>query len=48
MKPYTLYNFKILAYNSKGNGDLSPPVEIQTEEQGKREMIVENGYCALL
>ena len=38
MKPFTVYGFKILAYNSKGQGDLSPPVEIQTEEQGKRKM----------
>ena len=48
MKPYALYSFKILAYNSKGHGDLSPPVEIRTEEQGKRKMNVENGYCTLL
>ena len=47
MKPYTLYSFKILAFNSKGNGEVSPPVEIQTEEQGKWETIVQHSYSTL-
>ena len=47
MKPYTWYSFKILAFNSKGNGEASTPVEIRTEEQGKWDIIMENGFYLL-
>lgn len=35
LRPYTFYTIQVLAFTIKGDGPMSPPIIIRTEEEGE-------------